>query len=70
MTGACLLMPMALARDVGGFDEGYVIGDFEDVDLCRKAQAQGRICVVDRRARLYHLERQSQGGQQSSWRLN
>ncbi len=70
VTGACLLMPMQLARDVGGFDEGYVIGDFEDVDLCRKAQQQGRICVVDRRARLYHLERQSQGGQQSSWRLN
>ena len=70
VTGACLLMPMQLARDVGGFDEGYVIGDFEDVDLCRKAQARGRICVVDRRARLYHLERQSQGGQQASWRLN
>ena len=70
VTGACLLMPTALARAVGGFDEGYVIGDFEDVDLCRKAQAQGRTCVVDRRARLYHLERQSQGGQQSSWRLN
>ena len=70
VTGACLLMPMQLARDVGGFDEGYVIGDFEDVDLCKKAQAQGRICVVDRRARLYHLERQSQGGQQSPWRLN
>ncbi len=70
ITGACLLMPTDLARQVGGLDEGYVIGDFEDVDLCRKAQAMGRICVVDRRARLYHLERQSQGGQQSSWRLN
>jgi len=70
VTGACLLMPMDLAREVGGFDEGYVIGDFEDVDLCRKAQEKGRICVVDRRARLYHLERQSQGGQQASWRLN
>lgn len=70
ITGACLLMPTALAREVGGLDEGYVIGDFEDVDLCRKAQAMGRICVVDRRARLYHLERQSQGGQQSYWRLN
>ena len=70
ITGACLLMPAALARQVGGLDEGYVIGDFEDVDLCRKAQALGRVCVVDRRARLYHLERQSQGGQQSSWRLN
>lgn len=70
VTGACLLMPLQLAREVGGFDEGYVIGDFEDVDLCRKAQDRGRICVVDRRARLYHLERQSQGGQSNSWRLN
>ena len=70
VTGACLMMPMTLAREVGGFDEGYVIGDFEDVDLCLKARERGRICVVDRAARLYHLERQSQGGQQSSWRLN
>ncbi|MBE7211785.1 MAG: hypothetical protein INR65_12265, partial [Gluconacetobacter diazotrophicus] len=70
VTGACLLMPIALSREVGGFDEGYVIGDFEDVDLCRKAQAKGRICVVDRRAELYHLERQSQGKQAESWRLN
>lgn len=70
VTGACLLMPLQLARELGGFDEGYVIGDFEDVDLCRKAQDRGLICVVDRRARLYHLERQSQGGQSNSWRLN
>ncbi|MCQ8279313.1 glycosyltransferase [Acetobacteraceae bacterium KSS8] len=70
ITGACLMMPTSLARAVGGLDEGYVIGDFEDVDLCRKAQAMGKQCVVDRRARLYHLERQSQGGQQSFWRLN
>jgi GT2 family glycosyltransferase len=70
VTGACLLMPMRLAREVGGFDEGYVIGDFEDVDLCKKAQERGFTCVVDRRAQLYHLERQSQGEQQTSWRLN
>ncbi len=70
VTGACCLMSAELARLIGGFDEGYVIGDFEDADLCEKAKAQGRICVVDRRARLYHLERQSQGGQQTPWRLN
>jgi GT2 family glycosyltransferase len=70
VTGACFLMSAELARVVGGFDEGYVIGDFEDADLCEKAKATGRICVVDRRARLFHLERQSQGSQQTSWRLN
>jgi hypothetical protein len=33
-------------------------------------KALGKFCVVDRRARLYHLERQSQGNQQASWRFN
>ncbi len=70
VTGACLVMKTELAREVGGFDEGYVIGDFEDADLCEKVKALGRICVVDQRARLYHLERQSQGNQQASWRFN
>jgi GT2 family glycosyltransferase len=70
VTGACLLLSAEVARAVGGFDEGYVIGDFEDADLCEKVKALGKFCVVDRRARLYHLERQSQGNQQASWRFN
>jgi GT2 family glycosyltransferase len=70
VTGACLLIRADLVRDLGGFDESYVIGDFEDADLCRKVEEKGLLCVVDRRAQLYHLERQSQGGQQSISRLN
>ena len=70
VTGACLLLSAEVARAVGGFDEGYIIGDFEDADLCEKVKALGKFCVVDRRARLYHLERQSQGNQQASWRFN
>jgi GT2 family glycosyltransferase len=70
VTGACMLMRTALARDLGGFDEGFVIGDFEDIDVCRRVQARGLTCVVDLDARLYHLERQSQGGQSNPWRLN
>jgi GT2 family glycosyltransferase len=70
VTGACQVMRTDLARALGGFDEGYVIGDFEDADLCRQVQKAGLACVVDRRAQLYHLERQSQGGQQMPWRLN
>ena len=70
VTGACLLLSAEVARAVGGFDEGYVIGDFEDADLCEKVKALGFFCCVDRRARLYHLERQSQGNQQASWRFN
>jgi GT2 family glycosyltransferase len=70
ITGACLLMRTDLAQTLGGFDEGFVIGDFEDVDLCKQIQARGLRCVLDRRARLYHLERQSQGDQQQLWRIN
>jgi GT2 family glycosyltransferase len=70
VTGACLLIGAELVRELGGFDESYVIGDFEDADLCCKVREKGLRCVVDRRAQLYHLERQSQGGQQSIARLN
>jgi GT2 family glycosyltransferase len=70
VTGACLLMRTDLALALGGFDEGYVVGDFEDVDLCRRIQARGLRCVVNRRAQLYHLERQSQGDQAQIWRTN
>ena len=70
VTGACMLMPSSLALELGGFDEGFVVGDFEDVDLCRRVQQRGLTCVVDRRARLYHLERQSQGDQEQIWRTN
>jgi GT2 family glycosyltransferase len=70
VTGACLLIRTGLIRELGGFDESYVIGDFEDADLCRKIQEKALLCVVDRGAQLYHLERQSQGSQQSVSRLN
>jgi GT2 family glycosyltransferase len=70
VTGACMVVKSDLARSVGGFDQGYVIGDFEDADLCEKVKTAGFCCVVDQRARLYHLERQSQSNQAASWRFN
>ena len=33
VTGACLLTPAKVFREVGGFDEGFVLA-FNDVDLC------------------------------------
>ncbi len=70
VTGACLLLRTSLARDLGGFDPAYIIGDFEDFDLCLRVRALGLHCVIDRRAVLYHLERQSQGDQARRWRCN
>lgn len=70
VTGACLVMSRQLATELGGFDEGYIIGDFEDADLCLRVRSKGLRCLVDRRAELYHLERQSQDDPGQVWRTN
>ena len=70
ITGACMVMRRSLALDLGGFDEGYIIGDFEDSDLCLKVRSRGLTCVVDSDCQLYHLERKSQAAPSHSWRMN
>jgi GT2 family glycosyltransferase len=70
ITGACLVMRRALAQELGGFDEAYAIGDFEDTDLCLKIGRRGLVCAVDHDVQLYHLERQSQDGAGRRWRMN
>ena len=70
ITGACMVMTRALAERLGGFDETYVIGDFEDSDLCLRIGALGLARAVDLDVRLYHLERQSQGNMANAWRFN
>ena len=59
VTGACLVLPTELFNQVGGFTEDYVIGDFEDSDLCLKIRASGRSIHYVPRAELYHFERRS-----------
>jgi GT2 family glycosyltransferase len=68
-TGACLMMRRDLALTLGGFDEAYPIGDFEDADLCMKLRAMGLSIAVDRDVTLFHLERQSQAGSAEHWRM-
>lgn len=70
ITGACLLMARDLLAEMGGLDEGYAIGDFEDADLCLRLAARGLGCAVDMDVALHHLERQSQAGSELRWRMN
>jgi GT2 family glycosyltransferase len=70
ITGACMVMRTNMARQLGGFDEAYIIGDFEDSDLCLKLRDRGMDCAVDMDVFLYHLERQSQAGSEQRWRMN
>lgn len=60
VTAACAVMEAALYRTLGGFSEDYIVGDFEDSDLCFRAGAAGRRNFVALDVDLYHLERQSQ----------
>jgi GT2 family glycosyltransferase len=59
VTAACLLIRRSTYDSVGGLDEGFLIGDFEDSDLCLKVKQQGLriLCLGD--LNLTHLERQS-----------
>lgn len=70
ITGACMVMDTDIARRLGGFDEAYVIGDFEDTDLCAKLRTMGKTCAVDHDVTLYHLERRSQVSPDKRWRMN
>lgn len=41
ITGAAHFIPRALFMQLGGYDEGYVRGYFEDVDLCMRLKRDG-----------------------------
>lgn len=60
VTGACMLISKDLYTKVGGFDESYLLGDFEDSDLCLKVQTLNYKCYYEPEIILYHLERKSQ----------
>jgi len=60
LTAACLMLKKCDFEAVGGFDEGYVIGDFEDSDLCLALRKRGKRMWLVPEAPLWHLERQSQ----------
>lgn len=59
VTGAAMLMPRAVYEEVGGFSEDYVVGDYEDSDLCLKLRSRGYDILYEPRAELYHFERRS-----------
>lgn len=59
VTGAAVLMPTALFHQLGGFCQDYIIGDYEDSDLCLKVRAAGYDIRYQPASELFHLERRS-----------
>ncbi len=58
-TGALLMMNRQLFLNLGGFDDRYIRGDFEDADLCLRVAELGLPTGLVREPGIYHLERQS-----------
>lgn len=56
VTAACMLCRADDFNDVGGFDEGFLWGDFEDSDLCLKLRQLGKRIVCDNDAIFIHAE--------------
>ena len=58
-TGACLMVKARVYHEVGGLDEEYLYGDFEDSDFCLKLLQTGKKIYVHHGVDLCHLTRQS-----------
>jgi GT2 family glycosyltransferase len=58
-TGAALLVERRAFEAVGGLCEDYVVGDYEDSDLCLRLQDAGGAIWYAPDAELYHFERRS-----------
>jgi GT2 family glycosyltransferase len=61
VTAAFMGMRKDVFDELGGFDEGYIRGDFEDTDLCLKALQRGLKIGIIRDLKIFHIERMSQG---------
>jgi GT2 family glycosyltransferase len=55
-SAACMLMPAGLFLDLGGFDERYHPGYFEDTDLCFKLHERGLETIYEPRSRVVHVQ--------------
>lgn len=59
ITGACLILATETFRKLEGFSTDFVIGDYEDSDLCLRLREMGQRLWYAPDAVLYHLERHS-----------
>ncbi len=55
-SGAFLLTPMAVWREMGGFDERYAPAYYEETDYCLRLWESGRRVVFDPNAAVIHYE--------------
>lgn len=54
LVGFCLAVRRQAIEEVGGFDEGFGLGTFEDNDLCYRLRRAGWRLVISQRAFVHH----------------
>ncbi len=54
LAGLCLMFSRETWQQVGGFDEGFGLGNYEDDDFCLRARLLGHRLVIVRDAFLHH----------------
>lgn len=59
VTGACMMVHKELFEQVGGFDETRFKVNYNDIDLCLKIRALGKLVVYTPFAQLHHYESKS-----------
>jgi O-antigen biosynthesis protein len=60
VTGACLLTPKQLYREMGGLDEAFING-WEDMDYMQKLHKAGYRVYYEPKALVYHYESRTKG---------
>lgn len=70
VTGAAMLLRRAVFDAAGGLSEDYIIGDYEDSDLCLRLRTAGHAIRYEPTAELYHFERRSMPMNASYWTTN
>jgi len=59
VTGACQVLDRDVFEKAGGFSTDYIVGDYEDSDLCLKIRKMNRKIYYLGDVELYHFERVS-----------
>ena len=54
LVGFCLAVRTCSFREIGGFDEGFQVGGYEDDDLCRRLRSAGGRLVISHGSFVHH----------------
>jgi len=69
-TFACALIRRRIWDELGGLDESYAGGYWEDADFCMRVRERGYRIVVEPNARIYHVMNSAGTGFKAAWHRN